>query len=120
MLAAGGIGNKALSGTTSNFGYAGVTTLTGAMMTISIAQNAMNLLDQVRSGIGSAVNQITATISNISVTQVNVAAAESQIRDTDFASESSQFSKYNILAQSGSYALSQSNSIQQNVLKLLQ
>ncbi len=120
LNAAGGYGNKALSGSATAFGYSGVTTMTGAQMTITIAQNAMSQLDSVRAGIGSAVNQIQATISNISVTQVNVAAAESQIRDTDFASESSTFSKYNILAQSGSYALSQANSIQQNVLKLLQ
>jgi flagellin len=120
MAAAGGLANKALSGTASNYGYSGVTTMAGAQMTITIAQNAINQLDQIRSGIGSAVNQMTATLNNISVTQVNVAAAESQIRDTDFAAESSQFSKYNILAQSGSYALSQSNSMQQNVLRLLQ
>lgn len=57
---------------------------------------------------------------NISVTQVNVAAAESNIRDVDFAAESANFAKRNILAQSGSYAMSQANAIQQNVLRLLQ
>ena len=51
---------------------------------------------------------------------VNVKAAESNIRDVDFAAESANFSKFNILAQSGSYAMSQANSVQQNVLKLLQ
>ncbi|EAH6012006.1 flagellin, partial [Campylobacter jejuni] len=50
----------------------------------------------------------------------NVKAAESTIRDVDFAAESANFSKYNILAQSGSYAMSQANAVQQNVLKLLQ
>ncbi len=60
------------------------------------------------------------TINNITVTQVNVKAAESTIRDVDFAAESANFSKYNILAQSGSYAMSQANAVQQNVLKLLQ
>ena len=59
-------------------------------------------------------------MNNISVTQVNVAAAESQIRDVDFAAESANFSKHNILAQSGSFAMSQANAIQQNVLSLLQ
>ncbi|MDL0089827.1 flagellin, partial [Campylobacter gastrosuis] len=65
-------------------------------------------------------NQLVATVSNITVTQVNVKSAESQIRDVDFAAESANFSKRNILAQSGSYAMSQANSVQQNVLKLLQ
>ena len=59
-------------------------------------------------------------VNNISVTEVNVAAAESQIRDVDFAAESATFSKHNILAQSGSFAMSQANAIQQNVLSLLQ
>jgi flagellin len=60
------------------------------------------------------------TVNNISVTQVNVKAAESNIRDVDFAAESANFSKYNILAQAGSYAMSQANAVQQNVLRLLQ
>jgi flagellin len=120
FAAAGGLANKTQSGSASVFGYAGVTTMTGAQMTITIAQNAISQLDAIRAGIGSAVNQMTATLSNISVTQVNLSAAQSQIRDTDFASESSTFSKLNILAQSGTYALSQSNSVQQNVLRLLQ
>jgi flagellin len=77
-------------------------------------------LDNIRSGIGSVQNQLESTIRNISVTQVNVKAAESQIRDVDFASESANFSKHNILAQSGTYAMSQANAVQQNVLKLLQ
>jgi flagellin len=99
---------------------AGVTTLQGAMGVMDIADSARTRLDQIRASIGSSQNQLEATINNISVTQVNVAAAESQIRDVDFASESANFSKNNILAQSGSYAMSQANAIQQNVLKLLQ
>ncbi|MEN4053841.1 flagellin, partial [Sulfurimonas sp. NWX79] len=50
----------------------------------------------------------------------NITAAESQIRDVDFAAESANFNKRNILAQSGSYAMSQANAVQQNVLRLLQ
>ncbi|EAJ1918480.1 flagellin A [Campylobacter jejuni] len=99
---------------------AGVTTLKGAMAVMDIAETATTNLDQIRADIGSVQNQVTSTINNITVTQVNVKAAESQIRDVDFAAESANFSKYNILAQSGSYAMSQANAVQQNVLKLLQ
>ncbi|AHJ14420.1 flagellin B [Sulfurospirillum multivorans] len=99
---------------------AGVTTYAGAQAMIKIAQTAQESLDGIRASIGSVQNQLESTISNISVTQVNVTSAESQIRDVDFATESANYSKYNILAQSGSYALSQANSVQQNVLKLLQ
>ena len=98
----------------------GVTTLKGAMAVMDIADSAAKLLDQIRAGIGSVQNQLTSTINNISVTQVNVKAAESQIRDVDFASETAKFKKYNLLAQSGSFAMSQANAVQQNVMKLLQ
>lgn len=98
----------------------GVTTLKGAMAMMDIVETATANLDAIRADIGSVQNQITATLNNISVTQVNIKSAESNIRDVDFAAESANFSKYNILAQSGSYAMSQANAVQQNVLKLLQ
>jgi len=98
----------------------GVSTLKGAMIVMNIAESAQKLLDSIRSDLGSVQNQMISTINNISVTQVNVKAAESQIRDVDFAAESANFSKFNILAQSGSYAMSQANAVQQNVLRLLQ
>ncbi|EKJ1222579.1 flagellin A [Campylobacter coli] len=99
---------------------AGVTTLKGAMAVMDIAETAITNLDQIRADIGSVQNQVTSTINNITVTQVNVKAAESQIRDVDFAAESANYSKANILTQSGSYAMAQANSVQQNVLRLLQ
>ncbi len=77
-------------------------------------------IDSTRSNLGSVQNQLESTVRNISVTQVNVTAAESQIRDVDFAAESANFAKRNILSQSGSYAMSQANATQQNVLRLLQ
>ncbi|HRF57809.1 MAG TPA: flagellin, partial [Campylobacterales bacterium] len=92
----------------------------GAMLVMDIAESSMKMLDKIRSDLGSVQNQLTVTINNITVTEVNIRAAESQIRDADFALESANFSKRNLLAQSGSFALSQASSIPQNVLKLLQ
>ncbi len=92
----------------------------GSMRTMDLAEAATKELDAIRADLGSIYNQLVVTVNNISVTEVNVTAAESQIRDADFAQESAEFSKYNILAQSGSYAMVQANSIQQNVIKLLQ
>lgn len=92
----------------------------GATKAMDIVESAISKLDSVRADLGSSQNQLVVTVNNISVTQVNVKAAESQIRDVDFAAESANFSKFNILAQSGSYAMSQANAVQQNVLKLLQ
>jgi len=98
----------------------GVITFEGAQATMKISDSARTLLDTIRADLGSVQNELISTINNISVTQVNVAGAESQIRDVDFAAESANFSKHNILAQSGTYAMSQANAIQQNVLSLLQ
>jgi flagellin len=108
------------AGLTNNLSTIDVTTRQSAEKAILIADYALKDLDNTRSDIGSVQNQLESTIRNISVTQVNVAAAESQIRDVDFAAESANFAKFNILAQSGSYAMSQANAVQQNVLRLLQ
>lgn len=99
---------------------AGVSTYEGAQIMIDIAVVAMKDLDKIRSDIGSIQNQITAAINNISVTHLNIKAAESQIRDVDFANEVAQFNKQNILSQSGSYASAQANQIQQGIIRLLQ
>ena len=117
---AGEFSSSIYSGGTYADQLSGVTTYGGAQAMISVAESAQKQLDRIRSDIGSVQNQIVATINNISTTRVNVKAAESQIRDVDFASEASNFNKYNLLAQSGSYALSQANTVQQNVMRLLQ
>ena len=90
------------------------------MAVMDVAETAIANLDTIRADIGSVQQQIEKTLNNISVTQVNLKAAESTIRDVDFASESANYSKSNILAQSGAYALAQANASQQNVLRLLQ
>jgi flagellin len=53
-------------------------------------------------------------------THTNLKAAESVIRDVDYAAESANFNKQNIIAQAGTYAMSQANAAQQNVMRLLQ
>lgn len=98
---------------------ADVLTAKAAQVTIQRADAALDALDKVRSGLGSSQNQVEATLRNISVTRVNIQAAESAIRDVDFADESSNFAKMNILVQAGSYALSQANAVQQNIMTLL-
>jgi len=125
--AAGMNANLALSkhrqtsvGDDNQAGGAGVTNLEGAMISMSVADSAIKMLDSIRSDLGSVQNQLISTINNITITQVNVKSAEANIREVDFAAESANFNKLNILAQSGSYAMSQANSVQQNILRLLQ
>ena len=77
-------------------------------------------IDSKRATLGASQNKLESTIRNISVTQVNISSAESQIRDVDFAAESSDFAKKNIIAQSGSYAMSQANAKPQSVMRILE
>jgi flagellin len=114
------LAGTASAGSTNTLDTVDVTTRANAELAIITTDYGLKELDAIRSDIGSVQNQLESTIRNISVTQVNVQAAESQIRDVDFAKESANFAKLNILAQSGSYAMSQANAVQQNVLRLLQ
>ena len=108
-----------VSNAAANMG-SGVTTLKGAMLVMDIAESAIKQLDTIRSDLGSVQQQMQSTINNITITQVNVKSAESGIREVDFAAESANYSNLNILAQAGSYAMSQANAVQQNILRLLQ
>ena len=109
-------GNTAVSGSLSGVN---VTTQAGAETTITRAGAALTAIDIIRGNLGAAQNQIQATVENIQTTQLNVKAAESNIRDVNFAEETATFSKLQILAQSGTFALAQANTISQNILRLM-
>ncbi len=81
---------------------------------------AITLLNGYRGDIGSTQNQVESAVRNLMTQSTNIKAAESVIRDVDYAEESANFNKLNIISQAGSYAISQSNATQQNVLRLLQ
>ncbi len=85
-----------------------------------LVDDAITKLNEFRSEIGSTQNQVESAVRNLMTQSTNVKAAESVIRDVDYAKESANFNKQNIIAQAGSYAISQANNVQQNVLKLLQ
>jgi len=113
------------TGTTTADNLASVknaTTLTSALANSSLAviDRSLTQLNENRSVFGSTQNQLESSIRNMATTQTNILAAESIIRDVDYAAESANFNKQNIISQAGSYAISQANSVQQNVLKLLQ
>ncbi|OCL87510.1 Flagellin [Aliarcobacter thereius] len=81
---------------------------------------AITTLNGYRGDIGSTQNQVESAIRNLMTQSTNIKAAESVIRDVDYAEESANFNKLNIISQAGSYAISQANATQQNVLRLLQ
>ena len=82
--------------------------------------SAITRLNTYRGDIGSTQNQIESAVRNLMTQSTNIKNAESVIRDVDYAEESANFNKLNIISQAGSYAISQSNTVSQNVLRLLQ
>ncbi len=87
---------------------------------ISSIDSALTQLNGWRADIGSTQNQLESSIRNMMTQVTNTKAAESVIRDVDYAQESANFNKQNIISQAGTYAISQANNVQQNVLRLLQ
>jgi flagellin len=87
---------------------------------IDIISNALKEVSKQRSMLGAIQNRLEHTIKNLDNVVENTTAAESQIRDTDMATEMVQFSKNNILAQAGQSMLAQANQSNQGVLSLLQ
>jgi flagellin len=99
---------------------AGATFTSYDIIAQTAVDDAITKLNEFRSEIGSTQNQVESAVRNLMTQATNVNAAESVIRDVDYAQESANFNKQNIIAQAGSYAISQANTVQQNVLKLLQ
>ncbi|MCT7501688.1 flagellin [Aliarcobacter cryaerophilus] len=82
--------------------------------------SAITTLNTYRGEVGSTQNQVESAVRNLMTQSTNIKAAEAIIRDVDYAAESANFNKMNIISQAGSYAISQANAAQQNVLRLLQ
>jgi flagellin len=81
---------------------------------------AINKVSMIRATFGSIQNRLDHKIANLNVTNENLTAAESRIRDTDMASEMMNFTKNQILAQASQSMLAQANQIPQGTLQLLQ
>jgi flagellin len=86
---------------------------------ISALDNAINSVNTMRSDMGAYINRIEHAINNLNVSNTNQQSAESIIRDVDFASETSKFTRNQILMQSGTAMLAQANAVPQSVLSLL-
>lgn len=95
-------------------------TAADAKTALQTIDDAITTLNGWRGDFGSTQNQLESAGRNLLTQVTNIKAAESVIRDVDYAAESANFNKQNIIAQAGSFALSQANSVQQNVLRLLQ
>ncbi len=97
----------------------GIGTQSGAESAISSIKNALKSVSSQRADLGAVQNRLEHTINNLDNVVENTTAAESQIRDTDMATEMVAYSNNNILAQAGTSMLAQSNQANQSVLSLL-
>jgi flagellin len=97
-----------------------LSTVTGARSAIAAFDTALDSVNSYRSGFGSAQNRLEASLRNMEVYVENITAAESRIRDADYAYETAEMAKNQILQQAGISVLAQAKTINQGVLSLLQ
>jgi flagellin len=96
-----------------------VSTVAGSNAAIIAVDNAINSLNNSRANLGSVLNRFSSTVANLGVSSENVSAAQSRIRDTDFAKETAKLSRGQILQQAGVAMLAQANALPNTILALL-
>ncbi|ETJ48767.1 flagellin [Pseudoalteromonas agarivorans] len=96
-----------------------VTTQKGSQDALSIIDNAIANIDEQRAGLGAVQNRFSFTINNLANIEENVTASRSRIQDTDFATETAEMTKNQILQQAGTSILSQANQVPQAAISLL-
>jgi len=94
-------------------------TQTGALSAIDAISTALKAINDARAVYGASTNRLSAALSNLQVTFTNYQAAESRIRDADFAYETAQYTKNQIMVQAGTSVLAQANTLPQSALSLL-
>ncbi len=96
-----------------------VATKQGAQLSLSVIDDALIRVNSIRADLGAMQNRLQSTINNLAISDENLSAANSRIRDADFAVEVSEMTKENILMQSGISVLGHANNINSAAIKLL-
>ncbi|MCP3873855.1 MAG: flagellin [Desulfobacteraceae bacterium] len=95
-----------------------VTTEEGAQNAIQLADVALDYISQQRSQVGSTQNQLASTINNLTNSRINTLSAESEIRDLDYAAESSNLNKIKLLNKARAFAMAQANATAKNIVDI--
>lgn len=111
----GGYGTSGL-----NLSTLSIATLIGASAALASVDSAITIIDSKRADLGAIQNRFQATIRNLSNIVENVSSARSRIKDTDFAKETAELTRSQILQQASTTILSQANQRPQSALSLLQ
>ncbi len=112
-------GNVGTSTTTTGIAGLSVSSFTNAQQTISQIDNALASVNTSRANLGAIQNRFESVVSNLASTTENLTASRSRIQDADFAAETANLSRSQILQQAGTAMVAQANQIPQNVLSLL-
>lgn len=112
-------GSVGTSTSTTGIGSLSVSSFTNAQQTIAHIDEALKSVNTSRGNLGAIQNRFSSTIANLQTTSENLSASRGRIVDADFAAETANLSKGQILQQAGTAMLSQANSLPQGVLGLL-
>ncbi|WP_313244159.1 flagellin [Stenotrophomonas rhizophila] len=96
-----------------------VSTVKGAQQALEIVDKALGSINSTRADLGAVQNRFTSVVANLQTSTENLSASRSRIRDTDFAKETAELTRTQILQQAGTAMLAQANQVPQNVLSLL-
>ncbi|SEG74015.1 flagellin [Vibrio hangzhouensis] len=97
-----------------------MTTVTGSQNAISVIDSALKYVDSQRADLGAKQNRLSHSINNLANVQENVDASNSRIKDTDFAKETTELTKNQILQQAGTSILAQAKQLPNSAMSLLQ
>ncbi|AZN33418.1 flagellin [Pseudoalteromonas sp. Xi13] len=111
--------NTKVTSTLENVADIDVITQKASQDALSIIDNAIANIDEQRAGLGAVQNRFSFTINNLANIEENVTASRSRIQDTDFATETAEMTKNQILQQAGTSILSQANQVPQAAISLL-
>jgi flagellin len=98
----------------------GLSLVTGATAALAAVNSAITDVSNQRGAIGANINQLSAAANVASTENVNLSSAESSIRSTNYGQATSDLAKFQVLDQTGISALAQANSVQRDILKLIQ
>ncbi|MBK0011947.1 flagellin [Stenotrophomonas sp. S41] len=118
-LATGETNNYSAGGAKDGFADLDISSVGGADNAILAMDAALNSINSARADLGAIQNRFTSVVANLNTSSENMSAARSRIRDVDYASETAELTRNQILQQAGTAMLAQANQSSQNVLSLL-
>jgi flagellin len=114
-----GAANELKAADTQTVQSINISTVEGATKALDIVDGALAKVNSIRADLGAVQNRFESTIANLNTSTENLSAARSRIRDTDFAAETANLTKAQILQQAGTAMLAQANALPNQVLSLL-